>query len=95
MMNIKIDLGDREWFESILAMNIKIFLGDQGWFGRRRFFSSPSSGLHLRKIQGFAPSIHSKPDGRPQWEALDLNNLTESKENVNSLYIHIFVLSYL
>ena len=54
MMNIKIYLGDRGWFESILAMNIKIFLGDQGWFGRRRFFSSPSSGLHLRKIQGFA-----------------------------------------
>ena len=94
-MNIKIYLGDRGWFESKLAMIIKIFLGDQGWFGRRRFFSSPSSGLHLRKIQGFAPSIHSKPDGRPQWEALDLNNLTESKENVNSLYIHIFVLSYL
>ena len=91
VMNIKIYLGDRGWFESSLVMNIKIYLGGQGWFGRRRFFSSPSSGLHLRKIQGFAPSIHSKPRCRPQWEALDLNNLTENKGNVNSLYKHICI----
>ena len=32
VMNIKIYLGGRGWFESSLVMNIKIYLGGQGWF---------------------------------------------------------------
>ena len=79
VMNIKIYLGDWGWFETSLAMNIKIYLGGQGWFGRRWFFSS--SGPHLWKIPGFAPSIHLKPRWPP----------TENKENVNSLYIYICI----
>lgn len=92
VMNIKIYLGDRGWFESSLAMNIKIYLGYQGWFGRRQFFSLPLQALTSEKSQGSHAPYFWNQDGCPQWEALDLKNLTENKGNVS--YTYIFVFSY-
>ena len=95
VMNIKIYLGDRGWFESSLVMNIKIYLGGQGWFGRRRFFSSPSSGPHLWKILGFIPSIHLKPRWLPTMgSAWSQQSNRKQGKCEQSLHIYLYFLTF-